>query len=108
MSNFLNQLPLDGLKIISFCPICNEHHKLIEAKILEEKDRNHLIYLKCKKCNSSIVSLVTSDGMGINSIGLVTDLTAEDVLKFKNYPAISSDDVILIHQFLEEKQILKN
>jgi hypothetical protein len=46
--------------------------------------------------------------MGINSIGLVTDLTAEDVLKFKNYPAISSDDVILIHQFLEEKQILKN
>ncbi|MBI4652976.1 hypothetical protein HY750_01875 [Candidatus Kuenenbacteria bacterium] len=108
MPNFLNQLPLDGLKMISFCPICNEHHKLIEAKILEEKNNNHLIYLKCKKCNSSIVSLVAADGFGINSVGLVVDLTAEDVLKFKNSPVINSDDVILTHQFLEESKTKGN
>jgi len=105
-NNFLSQLPLEELKLISFCPICNEHHKLVEAKILEEKDNNYLIYLKCKKCQSSIITLATHNGMGINSVGLVVDLTVEDVLKFKDFPVINSDDVILTYQFLEEKQIV--
>ncbi|MEK7166852.1 MAG: hypothetical protein AAB732_00325 [Patescibacteria group bacterium] len=100
--NFLNQIPLEGLKLIAFCPICNEHHKLVEGKILKAKDNNHLIYLKCKKCYSSIVSLVFADGLGINSVGLVVDLTEEDVLKFKDSSVITNDDVISTYQFFNQ------
>ncbi|PKL72736.1 hypothetical protein CVV26_00550 [Candidatus Kuenenbacteria bacterium HGW-Kuenenbacteria-1] len=102
-NNFLNQISLEVLKKISFCPICNEHHKLIEVKILEEKGNKHLIYSKCKKCYSSIVSLVTTDNLGVNSVGLVTDLIESDVLKFKNSSIVNNDDVILVHQSFFQK-----
>lgn len=71
------------------------------AKILEERDDAHLMHVECRKCGSSIVALVLAGGLGISSVGLITDLTSEDVLKFKNTRDVRSDDVIELHEILE-------
>lgn len=101
-------LPNEGLKLISYCPLCNARYSTMSAKILEEKEGAHLIHLECRNCGSSIVALIFTGGMGISSVGLVTDLTSEDVIKFKNAQDINSDDVIALHEFLgEEKKLVK-
>lgn len=77
------------------------------AKILEEREDAHLIHIECRRCSSSIVALILTGGIGISSVGLITDLTSDDVLKFKGTEDITSDDVLNLHQALEEDLLLK-
>lgn len=70
--------------------------------MIEEKENLHLLHVQCKSCGSSVVSVVYSDGLGISSMGLVSDLTAEDVLEFKGSKGICVDDVMEMHRFLEQ------
>ena len=92
----------DGLRLISHCPICNTKHNILKAKILEEKNNSHLIHVTCDKCKSSVIALILSNALGISSIGLVTDLDSEEVLKFKEGSDISCDEIIEFHQKLEK------
>lgn len=94
----------DGLKLISHCPICNAKHNILKAKVLEEKKGSHLIHVTCDKCKSSIIALVLSNPLGISSIGLVTDLDSEEVLKFKEGKNITPDEIIEFHKKLEKRE----
>lgn len=99
-NNGYNSSPLDNLKLISYCPLCNTHYNPSEAKILEQRDGAHLIHVECGNCRSSIVAVVITGGIGISSVGLVTDLTSDDVLHFKNRDSLSEDDVIDAYRLL--------
>lgn len=101
-------LPNEGLKLISYCPLCNMQYNPLSAKILDERDDAHLVHVECRRCGSLIVALVLTGGIGISSVGLVTDLTSEDVLKFKDQDKIQTDDVIELHSALEQDELLPN
>ncbi len=92
--------PSESLRLISYCPICNTHYNPLSAQVLEERDDAHLIHVECRKCGSSIVALVLTGGLGISSVGLVTDLSGEEVLKFRQHEGIRTDDVLDMHQEL--------
>lgn len=92
--------PSESLRLISYCPICNTHYNPLAAQVLEERDDAHLIHVECRKCGSSIVALVLTGGIGISSVGLVTDLSGEEVLKFRNRESVRADDVLAMHQAL--------
>lgn len=96
-------LPSEGLKLIAHCPLCNTQYNPMMAKILEEREDAHLMHVECRKCGSSIVALVLAGGLGVSSVGLITDLTSEDVVKFKNTRDVRSDDVIELHAILERE-----
>jgi len=98
----------DSLKVISYCPTCNARHNPVEAKILAEKADAHLVYVKCRQCQSAVLAVVSVGDLGVTSIGLATDLSAEDVIKFKNHSAISCDDVIAAHKDLIQGEVLIN
>lgn len=100
--------PSESLRLISYCPICNTHYNPLSAQILEEREDAHLIHVECRKCGSSIVALVLTGGLGISSVGLVTDLTGEEVLKFRRRESVRVDDVIDVHRelFSVERNIL--
>jgi hypothetical protein len=99
-----NDFPIEGLRLITTCPICNTQYNPVAAKIVEEREGAHLIHIQCRHCGSSIVALVLIGGLGVSSVGLICDLTPEDVSKFKNSKEVSTDDVIDIHQLLEKEQ----
>lgn len=90
--------PLDNLRLISYCPLCNSHYNPSEAKVLEQKDGAHLIHVECGNCRSSIVAVVITGGIGVSSVGLITDLTSQDVLRFKNSETLNEDDVIIAYE----------
>ena len=106
MSNF-GQVPDETLKLVSYCPVCHYHYDPFEAKILEESKGAHLIHVRCSRCHSAIVALIMTSSVGVSSVGLVTDLDGQEIVKFKDYHRISSDDVLDLHEFLERGDLEK-
>ncbi|HEX9664601.1 MAG TPA: hypothetical protein VGA49_02155 [Patescibacteria group bacterium] len=100
----LFQLLPEGLRFVSSCPICGVKFNPIQARIIDEKEDAHLIHIQCKKCHSCIIALIYTADVGVTSIGLITDLTAEDVIKFKSTDSIGSDDVIEVYRLLENSR----
>ncbi len=96
----------DGQSFISHCPVCNIRYNPIEAKVLEEKKENHLLYVKCRNCQSAVLTLVISNNLGLTSVGLITDLDGDEVLKFKDQKGISHDEVLEFHQFIGREKAL--
>lgn len=89
-----------GIKVVSKCPICNSRYKDDQARVIEEKGDAHLIHIECQKCLSNVVALVVKAGVGVSSMGMVTDLTAPDVEKFKNNGSVTANDCIEAHNLL--------
>src|SRR3990170_1688035 len=92
----------ESLKLLSSCPICRAQYNPIKANVLEEHDEAHLIHIQCERCSSSVVAKVTTSNGGATSVGLVTDLTPDDVLRFKTAKPVSADDVLEVHELLTE------
>lgn len=95
-----------GLKLISYCPLCHMHYSIRDAKVLEESEDTHLMHVVCRRCSSSIIVLMLSGELGVSSVGMVTDLTSEDVLKFKDTQTVEADDVLKLHVALQEDNLL--
>ena len=102
-----DNLPEEGLKNIAYCPVCHYHYNPIQAKVLEEGNGAHLIYVKCSRCQSSILALILAGSFGISSVGLITDLNSYEVSKFCRLPQINSNDVIKVYEKLEFEKSLK-
>jgi len=97
-----NRSSEDGLKMISHCPVCHYGNSAVEAKVIEENETNHLIYIKCKRCQSAVLALFSANGMGINSVGVITDFDSYEVAKFKNLSRVNSNDVLAVYSHLSK------
>lgn len=87
--------------MISFCPLCETNYNPMEARVLGEKEDGHLLHIRCKKCWNSILALVLVSNAGVSSVGLITDLTYDDVRKFSGRDtSVTTDDVIAVHELL--------
>ncbi|OQA35691.1 MAG: hypothetical protein BWY53_00718 [Parcubacteria group bacterium ADurb.Bin326] len=99
-NNNFNPRPEDGLRIVSRCPVCQREHNPAETAILDEVDGAHLIYIKCKNCNSGVVATVSLGAMGISSLGAVTDLNSKEIMEVKDWGPINEDDVVDVYRGL--------
>lgn len=92
----------DDLRLVSYCPVCETRYHPMEAKLLGENTETRLLHVRCRKCQHSILALVLVNQVGASSVGLLTDLSYEDVLKFKSNRLVSVNDVIDVHTTLED------
>lgn len=94
-------LPSEGLKVISACPLCNVHYTPLQAHVIDAREDAHLLHLECRNCGCAVVAAIRSEQLGVSSIGLLTDLTSDDVVRFKDTAAVLEvDDVIELHDRL--------
>lgn len=98
----------ESLKLLASCPICKAEYSPIKANVLEEQENAHLIHIQCDKCASAVVVKVTTNSTGATSVGLVTDLTPEDVLRFKTGESVSADDVLELHDLLNKGEFINS
>ena len=107
MFDFDGQFSLpENLKIINHCPLCNSSTKKLEARLLNESADRQTVYLHCAECSGSIIAHFMMSGAGITSYGLVTDLSFDDVVKFKKQVPVELDDVIRTHENLKSAHFL--
>lgn len=108
MRNLEKRLPENNpgggdLKWVSTCPLCGKEYAPEEARIVSEKEGAFLVHTNCKRCGSSVVATLVANQLGISSVGLITDLTYEDVVKFKDGENISTDDLLSLYEILNNK-----
>ncbi len=97
-----NRFSLDGLRIISYCPLCNAHFSPFDANVVEEEGDSHLIHIICRRCSSSILMLVLTGELGVSTVGLVTDLSADEIFRLKDDESVRVDDVLAVHEYLRQ------
>lgn len=90
-------------QIISRCPLCNAVYRMEDAQVIETSDDSSMVYVECARCKSSIVAVVAMSGMGMVSLGMVTDMTREDVEMFRATPSMSSNELLEMIQLLQRK-----
>lgn len=88
----------DSLRLVSSCPLCDTRYAPAQARVLSEREDTRLIHATCRKCGSATLALVVENDTGGSTVGLVTDLSHEDVLRFHRERRVSTDDVIEAHE----------
>ena len=97
----------DGLKMVTYCPVCRSRYNPLEAKVVDENASAHLLHVRCKRCHSAILALILTNPFGISSVGLVTDLDSQEIGRFKEAVSITEDDVLNLYQYLHQEKELK-
>lgn len=93
----------EGLRLISKCPVCSEQYQPFQANIVEEKADAQLVHIQCRKCQSSIVALIVDGHLGLTSVGLITDLSSQDVERFKDAQPLLEEDVFSAYEELKNE-----
>ncbi|NBS41610.1 hypothetical protein EBS80_03035 [bacterium] len=92
----------DSLRIVSYCPLCEARFHPMQTRVLSEQGKTRLLHVTCKKCGGATLALLCENETGASTVGLVTDLSPEDVLRFHVARRVSTDDVIDVHKALGE------
>lgn len=99
----------DNMHFVSRCPFCSAEYDLDGAQVVGEEEEATVVYVTCSKCESSIVAMVAMTGLGIVSLGLVTDMTAEDTGRFFGAKEISSNELLSMYEMLkQDKNIVQS
>lgn len=99
----------ENMNLVSRCPFCSAEYDLDGAKVIGEEDDSTMVYVTCGDCESSIVAIVAMSGLGIVSLGLVTDMTEGDTKRMMQDKEVSGDDMLNLYELLktESKDTLK-
>ena len=84
------------------CPLCNSQHNLQSIKVVPRHGSRAdvLAHTVCGECRSSLLFAVDIRGGEVYLVGIVTDLTYHDTLKFQSLKPLSVEEVIDWHNFL--------
>ncbi len=92
----------DGTALISTCPLCQAAYEPQETKILGEQDDAHLLHMRCSRCGNAVLAIVLVSSVGVSSVGVMTDMTYADALKFSDAPQVDADQVLAAHTHLSD------
>lgn len=96
--------PTDALRAITHCPWCEQAFKDLEVYLVVERESLQLYHFQCQSCQVNILALVSVAELMVTSIGVVSDLEREDVPGFLQARPIQADDVLELHQLLDQDQ----
>lgn len=92
----------DNMQLVTRCPFCSAEYDLDGAQVIGEENDATMVYITCSECESSIVAIVAMSGLGIVSLGLVTDMTVEDTKKFMKEKQVTSDEFLSLYEVLNK------
>ena len=97
----------EGMRLIAHCPLCEAKLNPIRAELIEEREDMNIVHIQCTKCKGSLLVVLVQTNVGMSSVVMVSDLSYGDVCSFKQKGSISADQVIEIHQALQDKDAVK-
>ena len=85
------------------CPICTHQYTVDAIAVLEEREGMHLVHITCPSCSNAVLAVVVVSAIGMSSVGVVTDLDVQDVVRLRNRPIFSQDDVLDFYTCIESR-----
>jgi arginine/lysine/ornithine decarboxylase len=82
------------------CSVCDSSLAPGNIVVVDENEQKSTLHVTCLKCNSAAMVFLSSGQGGIVSLGMATDLDADEVKEKMSREAISADEIIDLHQFV--------
>jgi len=82
--------------------MCGMGYEPAYIGVLQQQGSVTVVHAECPRCQSAAILAVLAGMLGIvTTMGMLTDMTREDVERFKDAKVISSDDVLRLHAVFE-------
>lgn len=101
----MDNLPLN-LRLIKHCPVCQREYQKTLVQILSENEFGLLTHVTCAHCGAHLLTRLASMPQGVIGNSILTDLQADEVMGFITFDEISADDVLSVHQLLDNKELI--
>lgn len=101
----MENLPLN-LRLIKNCPVCQREYRQNMVQILSENEFGLLTHMTCAHCGAHLLTRLSTMPQGVVGNSILTDLQADEVMSFLNHDEISADDVLRVHQLLEDNKLI--
>jgi hypothetical protein len=95
------RMPLENLKPLMQCSVCNKPFQPAKVLVLSEENDRSMLHLHCEECGVASLVSVSAGMTGVASVGMLTDLTADDAREMFGKAPISVDQVIEMHNLLK-------
>lgn len=82
------------LRIINRCTVCATPYLPEDARVFGRENSAALVHIRCHHCQSFFVAMVVLLGAGVSSVGMVTDLSFNDIERITRAEPIETDDLI--------------
>lgn len=92
-------------KIMAHCPLCQTAYEERSVRLLGEHGLARMFHFTCRACRHAVLAVILESQNGVSSVGLVTDLEAQDALAMQDAPPITADDCIAAHETLETQSL---
>ena len=83
------------LRIMNQCPVCNNSYEAGQDNVLEHRSGAHLVHITCPDCQNSVL------------VGMLTDMSASDVLRVHRRGGITEDELLNMHLLIKNKNFSK-
>ncbi len=93
--------------MVAHCPLCEAKLNPVKAELVEEREDMNVLHITCSRCKGALIVVLAQTNAGMSSVVMVSDLSYQDVCSFKHKDALSADQVIDIHQLLQDKDVVK-
>ena len=96
--------PIDNMKPLMRCSVCNKPFQSARVLMLAEDSERTTLHVQCEDCGVASLVFVSHGQFGVMSVGMLTDLVAEDARELYGKEPVSTDQVIEVHNFLKSSQ----
>ncbi len=93
----------EGMRLMRHCPRCQQEYLFDNIDLIEADTGAHLVHITCSTCTSQMLAIIMMTGFGMSSVGMITDLHAQDVRRLQQAPALSADDILALYETLHTK-----
>lgn len=88
------------LKLVSHCPICNQHYTPESAQLFTSHNEAKFVHFTCVDCRSHFLAIIMAAAKGVGTVGMVTDLNFIDMKRLYPTDPISVDEAIEGYKFI--------
>ena len=97
----------DYMKLMRECPVCSEEYEDDAVNVIEDTITSSMIHVTCESCQNAILALVLATPVGMSTIGILTDQSADDYERTEELGPVSEDTVLDLYRCLSSGQLLE-
>ncbi|KKW37130.1 MAG: hypothetical protein UY81_C0003G0010 [Candidatus Giovannonibacteria bacterium GW2011_GWA2_53_7] len=100
-------LSKETLRLLSFCSLCRTENEHVDVRLMGSEGEIGVWHIRTKTCGHALLAMVLKNKELVSTVGIVTDLSAEDVRRMLCQRSVSLNDVLRTHQSFGDPAYLK-
>ena len=95
--------PAEQPKILRTCGVCAKEYQDRDITLIDRQDEVSLLHIQCPHCKHSMLAWLGPTLVGMGMIGMVTDLSSEDMLRARGREAFGENDLLEYYDIIHNQ-----